>query len=142
MSMSSVPWSSSSLSSERRGMGAIVECLPVMVDTLPTAVRGLQVSTPVIRRPGPMGRCRVAQLERNALAERASADYPKSMRNCEIGALLLIAFAARAPAQTLPPVHTDSDAIAEARADSVRRPYTAADIAFVSGMIHHHAQAI
>jgi uncharacterized protein (DUF305 family) len=39
-------------------------------------------------------------------------------------------------------VHTDSAAIAEARADSARRPYTAADIAFVSGMIHHHAQAI
>jgi uncharacterized protein (DUF305 family) len=64
------------------------------------------------------------------------------MRNCEIGALLLIAFTTRVRAQTLPPVHTDSEAIAEARADSVRRPYTAADVAFVSGMIHHHAQAI
>lgn len=56
--------------------------------------------------------------------------------------MLLIAFAARLPAQTLPPVHTDSAAIAEARADSTRLPYTAADIAFVDGMIHHHAQAI
>jgi len=45
-------------------------------------------------------------------------------------------------AQTLPPVHADSAAIASARADSVRRPYTIADVAFVSGMIHHHAQAI
>jgi uncharacterized protein (DUF305 family) len=33
-------------------------------------------------------------------------------------------------------------AIAKARADSVRHPYTEADIRFMSGMIHHHAQAI
>jgi uncharacterized protein (DUF305 family) len=56
--------------------------------------------------------------------------------------MLLIAFATPLRAQTLPPVHTDSAAIAEARADSTRLPYTAADIAFVDGMIHHHAQAI
>ena len=33
-------------------------------------------------------------------------------------------------------------AIAKARADSARYPYTAADIHFMSGMIGHHAQAI
>ncbi len=33
-------------------------------------------------------------------------------------------------------------AIARARADSLRYPYTTADIDFMSGMIHHHAQAI
>ena len=33
-------------------------------------------------------------------------------------------------------------ATARARADSVRLPYTQADIDFMSGMIHHHAQAI
>jgi uncharacterized protein (DUF305 family) len=33
-------------------------------------------------------------------------------------------------------------AIARARADSARYPYTEADIAFMSGMIHHHSQAI
>jgi uncharacterized protein (DUF305 family) len=33
-------------------------------------------------------------------------------------------------------------AIARARADSVRLPYTAADIHFMTGMISHHAQAI
>jgi len=33
-------------------------------------------------------------------------------------------------------------AIARARADSARLPYTQADIDFMSGMIHHHAQAI
>jgi uncharacterized protein (DUF305 family) len=79
------------------------------------------------------------------------------MRNCElvsaaaavwrprcrwIGALLAAVVSSRLPAQMLTPVHTDSVAIAEARADSLRRPYTAADVAFVSGMIHHHAQAI
>lgn len=33
-------------------------------------------------------------------------------------------------------------AIAKARADSVRHPYTEADVYFMSGMIGHHAQAI
>ena len=32
--------------------------------------------------------------------------------------------------------------IEQARIDSLRRPYTAADIAFMSGMIMHHAQAV
>jgi uncharacterized protein (DUF305 family) len=64
-------------------------------------------------------------------------------RNLAIGlSSLFAAFASPVAAQTLLPVHTDSAAIADARADSVKRPYTKADIAFVSGMIHHHAQAI
>jgi uncharacterized protein (DUF305 family) len=33
-------------------------------------------------------------------------------------------------------------AIARARADSLRYPYTQADIDFMTGMIHHHAQAM
>lgn len=33
-------------------------------------------------------------------------------------------------------------AIARARADSLRYPYTQADVDFMRGMIHHHAQAI
>jgi uncharacterized protein (DUF305 family) len=33
-------------------------------------------------------------------------------------------------------------AIEKARADSMRKRYTAADVAFMSGMIHHHSQAI
>jgi len=33
-------------------------------------------------------------------------------------------------------------AIAKARADSARLPYTTADVQFMQGMIHHHAQAI
>ncbi|MEO7965840.1 MAG: DUF305 domain-containing protein, partial [Gemmatimonadaceae bacterium] len=36
----------------------------------------------------------------------------------------------------------EAGAIARARADSLRYPYTDADINFMSGMIHHHAQAI
>ncbi|SRR5689334_8952028 len=36
----------------------------------------------------------------------------------------------------------ESVAIARASADSARYPYTEADIRFMSGMIHHHAQAI
>jgi uncharacterized protein (DUF305 family) len=35
----------------------------------------------------------------------------------------------------------DAGAIARARADSLRYPYTKADIDFMTGMIHHHAQA-
>jgi uncharacterized protein (DUF305 family) len=33
-------------------------------------------------------------------------------------------------------------AVEQARRDSIRRPYTAADITFMSGMIGHHAQAV
>jgi uncharacterized protein (DUF305 family) len=40
------------------------------------------------------------------------------------------------------PSRSDLDAIAKARADSARYPYTAADVHFMSGMIAHHAQAI
>ncbi|MBX9929897.1 MAG: DUF305 domain-containing protein [Gemmatimonadaceae bacterium] len=36
----------------------------------------------------------------------------------------------------------DAAAVARAQADSVRYPYTVADVDFMSGMIHHHAQAI
>jgi uncharacterized protein (DUF305 family) len=45
-----------------------------------------------------------------------------------------------AAAQVVPP--SDAAAVARARADSIRHPYTEADIAFMSGMISHHAQAI
>lgn len=46
------------------------------------------------------------------------------------------------PTPSPQPITTDSLAIAKARADSVRHPYTEADIHFMSGMIRHHAQAI
>jgi uncharacterized protein (DUF305 family) len=54
----------------------------------------------------------------------------------------MTALATRLPCQSPPPVTASPEAVARARADSVRRPYTKADIDFVSGMIHHHAQAI
>jgi uncharacterized protein (DUF305 family) len=49
-----------------------------------------------------------------------------------------------APATPAPVAATASDSasIARARADSLRHPYTEADVYFMSGMIHHHAQAI
>jgi uncharacterized protein (DUF305 family) len=53
--------------------------------------------------------------------------------------------ASRSPAQTSATIvhaQVDSAAVAQARADSVRRPYTAADVNFMSSMIGHHAQAI
>lgn len=51
--------------------------------------------------------------------------------------------AAPAPApQPAPVTQGPLAAIAQARIDSARRPYTAADIHFMSGMIAHHAQAI
>jgi uncharacterized protein (DUF305 family) len=57
---------------------------------------------------------------------------------------------ARAPATPAPTPdggvfrvkHGDREAIARARADSARIPYTAADVHFMSGMISHHAQAL
>lgn len=50
-----------------------------------------------------------------------------------------------APATTPSPTSQEASlqaAKARARADSMRLPYTAADIHFMSAMIHHHAQAI
>ena len=47
-----------------------------------------------------------------------------------------------APAPQPPLPTSDAAAIASAREDSVRKPYTAADVAFMSNMIGHHAQAL
>jgi len=44
--------------------------------------------------------------------------------------------------QQAPTAQGDSAAIAKARADSTRYPYTRADVHFMSAMIGHHAQAI
>src|SRR5688572_24509304 len=49
---------------------------------------------------------------------------------------------APAPAPRAAGVSGERPAIAEARADSARLPYTEADIRFMSSMIGHHAQAI
>jgi uncharacterized protein (DUF305 family) len=52
--------------------------------------------------------------------------------------------AATSPSAAQPVSRAESDRAAanRAQADSTRRPYTAADIQFISGMIGHHAQAI
>ncbi len=56
-----------------------------------------------------------------------------------VSAALLIGFVA--PGQQVAAQATQAG-IEQARRDSVRRPYTAADIEFMSGMIMHHAQAV
>jgi uncharacterized protein (DUF305 family) len=55
-------------------------------------------------------------------------------------ALAVVLGTTGAAAQSVPT--SDSLGIARARADSLRHPYTEADIHFMSGMISHHAQAI
>ena len=46
------------------------------------------------------------------------------------------------PASPAPSVTTNAAAIAKARADSIRYPYTEADVHFMTMMIGHHAQAV
>ena len=58
-----------------------------------------------------------------------------------IASLALSACASARPA-TVPFRMGPEAAKARAKADSLRYPYTKADIDFMSGMIHHHAQAI
>ncbi len=45
-------------------------------------------------------------------------------------------------AQSAPAASASASGIARAKADSLRYPYTAADVQFMSGMIGHHSQAI
>lgn len=71
------------------------------------------------------------------------------LRAATFGALAVVALAAprqhalgqQQSGQT-PPVRASASGIEQARLDSIRRPYTAADIEFMSGMISHHAQAV
>lgn len=60
-----------------------------------------------------------------------------------LSALTAIAFR-NATAQLVAPTPKPSsaEAIAAAKADSIRRPYTKADIDFMAGMISHHSQAV
>ena len=78
---------------------------------------------------------------------------PPCAREIAAGLLAVVALAAcsgptrRAVAPAAPPVASASAqgnaaAIAKARADSARYPYTAADVHFMSAMIGHHAQAL
>ncbi len=61
-----------------------------------------------------------------------------------VGALLTACSTAPSQAQAVTPASGmgEAAAIARAREDSIRRPYTQADIDFMNGMIAHHSQAI
>jgi uncharacterized protein (DUF305 family) len=59
-----------------------------------------------------------------------------------IGALALASACARSRPETALSRMGPEAAKERARADSLRYPYTKADVEFMSGMIHHHAQAI
>ena len=68
---------------------------------------------------------------------------------CLTPALVLALIGACRSARSTPESSSTSPAadgsdpyVARARADSIRRPYTQADVYFVSGMIDHHSQAI
>jgi len=53
-----------------------------------------------------------------------------------------IALAASALPTKIAAAQTPMTGVEQARVDSIRRPYTAADIEFMSGMIGHHSQAV
>jgi len=59
-------------------------------------------------------------------------------------AAMFMAAAAEAQTAVQPPqeIRSDAAAMARARSDSARYPYTAADVEFMTGMIIHHTQAI
>jgi uncharacterized protein (DUF305 family) len=65
---------------------------------------------------------------------------------CPVLSIVIVACAGHGGggASTAPSAAAAGDvaAIAKARADSAQRPYTAADVHFISAMIGHHAQAI
>lgn len=66
------------------------------------------------------------------------------LRTSAAAAILLLLAACGSARAPRPPAFEMGAAGAEARAraDSLRYPYTQADIDFMTGMIHHHAQAI
>jgi uncharacterized protein (DUF305 family) len=66
---------------------------------------------------------------------------PTQIRSLALSVLTVgLAFVGRSTAAQVP--QATPAGIEQARKDSVRRPYTAADIEFMSGMISHHAQAV
>jgi uncharacterized protein (DUF305 family) len=77
-----------------------------------------------------------------------TTSHSRSTTAALVAALALAACsgASRSAPRTAPQPATasesDSPAIAKARADSARHPYTKADVEFMSHMIGHHAQAL
>lgn len=76
------------------------------------------------------------------LPDLSPVQPPFHMRFRTLAALALGFTAACAGNRPTPSHMGPEAAMARARADSLRYPYTTADIEFMSGMIHHHAQAI
>ncbi|MCC7194804.1 MAG: DUF305 domain-containing protein [Gemmatimonadaceae bacterium] len=67
---------------------------------------------------------------------------PRKARRIAAAAVLALGFAGSVCAAQGRPKTGPGAAKDRARADSARLPYTKADIDFMAGMIHHHAQAI
>lgn len=65
---------------------------------------------------------------------------PPALIACAVSASCLVAPLLRAQSAAAPP--PSASAVARARADSIRYPYTRADVDFMQGMIGHHAQAV
>lgn len=65
-----------------------------------------------------------------------------SFRRTTLAVMAVVAATACVSAGGSRPATGPAAGIAQARRDSARLPYTKADIEFMSGMIHHHAQAI
>ncbi|HXT16371.1 MAG TPA: DUF305 domain-containing protein [Gemmatimonadaceae bacterium] len=64
--------------------------------------------------------------------------FPLLFRAATGCALVLVTWALPRAADAQAPM----SGVEQARQDSIRRPYTKADIGFMSGMIYHHAQAV
>ncbi len=71
-----------------------------------------------------------------------SAAFPAALAGLIVAAGTLGACAHSAPSTDPRFRMGDAAAVARASADSMRYPYTNADVEFMTGMIHHHAQAI
>ena len=72
-----------------------------------------------------------------------SLSRPAAVLLASVTALAIAApVLAQSATQTVARSQSDLAAVAKAREDSARRPYTAADVHFMSGMIGHHSQAI
>lgn len=132
----------------RPGVSVLTVALTLLPLVLAAAWTAVQAVASPSLRPGCLGSSpsrRAAEPPSRLLVITSPARHPLSMRfawlplsivTLTAGATLA---AAQAPARS---AASDSAAKARARADSVRLPYTTADVEFMTHMISHHAQAI
>ena len=105
------------------------------------AQRALQNRLPVATRCWAEPRTHAAVLTHGLI--RRMHTRPSALNKAALLALAVGASACASHRQAGPEFAMGPQAaMARARADSLRYPYTKADIDFMSGMIHHHAQAI